>query len=90
MGTTDVGAGFAIGFGGDAAGVDDDHVSIGGVAFVDPGGAEKCGDGFSVGAGGTATEVFDVDKGRHRISLAKFGLVGWQPFPAVSGALTRR
>ena len=35
VGAADVGAGFAVGFGGDAAGVDDDHIGFGWLALVE-------------------------------------------------------
>ena len=34
MGAANVGASFAVGFGGDATGVDDDHIGFGGLALV--------------------------------------------------------
>ncbi len=67
MRAADVGAGFAVGFGGDAAGVDDDHIGDGLRAFGRSGSAQESGDRFAVGAGGAAAEVFDVEGGRHRV-----------------------
>ena len=40
MRAADVSAGFAVGFGSDAAGVDDDHIGFGGLAFVGARGAQ--------------------------------------------------
>ena len=71
VGAADICASFAIGFGGDAAGVDDDHVGFGCMAFGGSGVAKKSGYRFSVGTGGAATEVFDVEGGRHRVSLTE-------------------
>jgi hypothetical protein len=71
MGAADVSASFAVGFGSDAAGVDDDHIGCVGLVVVHSGIAEESGDGFAVGAGGAATEVFDVEGGWHRVSLAE-------------------
>lgn len=75
MGTADVSTGFAVGFGSDAAGVDDDHVgfrwlNLGGVR-----GTQQRGDGFAVGTGGAAAEIFDVEGGRHGSSLAESAAV---------------
>ena len=66
VGAANVSAGFAVGFGGDAAGVDDDYIGFGGKALGGTGIAKKSGYGFAVGAGGAAAEVFDVEGGRHR------------------------
>ncbi len=74
MGAADVCAGFAVGFGGDAAGVDDDHIGLVGLVVVHTGIAEESGDGFAVGAGGATAEVFDVEGGWHRVSLAESGV----------------
>lgn len=76
VGAADVGARFAIGFSGYAAGIDDDHVGFCWLALVDVRDAEKRGDGFAVSAGSTATEVLDVEGKRHDSSLAGCGLSG--------------
>jgi|SRR5579859_173060 len=68
MGAADEGAGGAIGFGGDAAGVDDHDVCCGGVAFVESGGAQTAAYRFAIGARGPASEMLDVKLG-HGFSL---------------------
>ena len=60
---------FAISFGGDAAGVDDDDVGFGGRVFGGSGIAKDSGYGFSIGTGGAAAEVLDVERRCHRVSL---------------------
>ena len=69
MDAADVGAGFAIGFGGDATGVDDDDVGFDGGLGLTAGSFQLRGDGFAVGAGSAAAEVFDVEAGRHDSSV---------------------
>ena len=68
MRAADEGAGGAIGFGGDAAGIHHNDVSCGGVAFIEPGGAQTATDRFAIGAGGPASEMLDVEL-RHTSSL---------------------
>ena len=87
MGAADVGAGFAVGFGGDAAGVDDDHIGLVGLVVVRSGIAEESGDGFTVGAGGATAKVFDVEGGWHGFSLSESGVRG---LAAVSRPLAER
>lgn len=65
MGAANKGSGGAVGLGGDAAGVDDDHISSGGAFFGKAGGTERVVDGFAIGAGGAATEMFDVEEQGH-------------------------
>lgn len=65
----DEGAGGAIGFRGDRAGVDDDHIGFSELACAASGGAEAFGDGFPVGAGGAAAEVLDVEGCGHGFSV---------------------
>lgn len=60
---------FAICFGSDAAGVDDDNVGSGGRGFGGSGISKKSGYGFSIGTGGPAAKVLDVEGGGHRVSL---------------------
>ena len=93
VGAANVGAGFAVGLGGDAAGVDDDHIGFVRLAVFHSGVAEESSDGFAVGAGGATAEVFDVEGGRHGSSLADVAALGGSGFSgrftAVSGALRR-
>jgi hypothetical protein len=65
---------FAIGFGGNAAGVDHDYIGVGWRAFFETGGAQETGDCFSIGACGAATEILDVKRRRHGFSLAELGV----------------
>ena len=88
MRAADVGAGFAVGFGGDAAGVDYDHIGSVGLMLRGVGGTQKRGDCFAVGAGGAAAEVFDVEGVRHGSSLAE--LAGLAAVSRPLAALTRR
>lgn len=69
VGPADEGAGFAIGFGSDRTGIDDDHVGFGGRALGGSFITQEGGYGFAVGAGGTTAEVLDVEGRGHRVSL---------------------
>jgi hypothetical protein len=71
VGASDVSAGFAISFGSDAAGVDDDHIGFGGKACGSSGGAQESGYCLTVGARGATTEVLDVEGSGHKVSLAE-------------------
>ena len=51
MGAADVGAGFAVGFGGDRAGVDDDDFGLRHGVRCESRCVETLGDGFAVSAG---------------------------------------
>lgn len=85
MSTANIGTGFAIRFGRDAASVD--HDNFGGIRIACCAGGcfEACSDGFAVGARCTAAEVLNVETG-HSSSLVKICCV--QPLAAVAaGAL---
>jgi len=68
MRAADKGAGGTVGFGGHAAGVHNNDVGRGGVAFIEPGSAQTAADRFAIGARGPASEMFDM-KLRHTFSL---------------------
>lgn len=79
----DVGAGFAVGFGGYGAGVDDDHIGFGGHALSGPGTTQKSSNRFSVCAGGAAAEVLNMEGRGHGVSLLELecggvGRHGWR------------
>jgi hypothetical protein len=69
MSAADVGAGFAVGFGSDAAGVDDDHIGFGGQALSRSGTVKQRGYGLSIGASSATAEVLNVEGNGHRFSL---------------------
>ena len=71
MGAANVGTGFAIGFGRDAAGVYDHHIGLGVQSFRCAGGTQESGYGFAISASGPAAEVLDVEGRGHRFSLAE-------------------
>jgi len=70
VGAANVGAGFAIGFGRDAAGVYDDHIGLGGQSVRCSGGTKESGYGFAVSAGSPAAKVLDVEGRGHRFKFS--------------------
>ena len=71
VGAANIGAGLAVGFGGDAAGVDDHHIGVLRLAFWGARSSKEGRDRFAVSAGRAAAKVFDVVGRRHRVSLAE-------------------
>lgn len=76
----DVGAGSAIGLGGDGAGVDEDDVGAGRQRIGLAGGGERGADGFRIGAGGAAAEIFNV-KGHRAAPRGGGRVASWAEGP---------
>lgn len=60
VGAADEGAGGAVGFGGDAAGIHNDQVGGGGALLIKAGQTQAVADGFAIGARSPASEMFDM------------------------------
>ena len=69
----DVSASFAVGLGGNAAGVDDNRFGFGLLSFGGARVSQERRDGFAIGAGGAATKVLDVEGRGHSVSLVELG-----------------
>jgi hypothetical protein len=75
VGAANESTGFPVGFGSNAAGVDDNYVRVGWPAFFETSGPQEAGDSFAIGARGAATEILDVKRRRHGFSLAELGVI---------------
>jgi hypothetical protein len=68
VGAADEGTGRAVGFRGHAAGIHDDYIGGGGMAFVEPRGTQTAAERLAIGSRRPASEVFHVEF-RHASSL---------------------